>query len=186
MTRGSRINFDLYEKQPGDTDTVFVWWPTGAVAQDVTTHERIRRAVHEKQSRYGQLDMSYLIIIWPKTWMPPTKESIERALYGDLQVHVHPTKGVVATTRASNGVFTSLGPDGPIRTRVSAVGIYDLHYPVDGEHEHEFAIFHNPYAARPLDPDLFPNILQFVPETDESGGITLRWQDGLAAPWWRP
>lgn len=181
---GLSINFDLYEKQDPDIDTVFVWWPTGAVAQTVTTHDRIKMAVHEKQSRYGEPNMPYLILVWPKTWMITIKESIERALYGDSQWHLHPTEGVVAITRASNGVFTSLGPDGPIRTRVSAVGIYDLRFPHRHAHEHRFAIFHNPYAEHPLDAELFPNVPQFVPESDGGAGITIRWRDGLVGPWW--
>lgn len=44
---------------------------------------------------------------------------------------------------------------------------------VEDRHVHLAHIYHNPFALRPLNPDLFPGVPQMVP-----GGKTMRWIDG--------
>lgn len=164
-----------------DEDTIQSWWPTGDVAQDVTTDERIIVAVDEKVSRYGRFDEPYVIAIWPRTMFPPNFRAVYNALYGTLSYTIDLKSGkVTGHTTAPDGAFTrGLKAGKPTCTRVSAVAIYRLHMPDRNHHEHRLSIFHNPYAEYPLPTDAFPGIPQYVVKSRSPTGFGLEWLDGI-------
>ena len=55
-----------------------------ADAEVVAVYQRIKLAISSKATKYGNLDMPYLVVVWPKTNFPALDSQIERALYGGL------------------------------------------------------------------------------------------------------
>lgn len=129
-------------------------------AQTVTIGEQFREGLMEKAGKYGQLNFPYLIVISAETNFPARTKHEFAALFGTIALNLHPD-GQVSETRKPDGLFTLTQNGEPRYKRVSAVLVYRFKWTESG-HEHRIHIFHNPYAAKPIDPGLFPDISQFV------------------------
>lgn len=112
------------------------------------SHKGVRAALCNKATRYGELDLPYLVAI------NVTDEHIDRidimnALFGEefLEIRVNPDSSIHQTPgRKRDGAW--FGPAGPRNTRVSGVVIAnDL---TEWTIHHNPILIHNPYATRPL------------------------------------
>jgi len=121
----------------------------------VKDHIHIRNSINEKSTKYGDLDLPYIIAVNVISYFLDDI-SIENALFGDE---------VITATRNPDGSFEHkpgrkrngswLGPKGPQNTRVSGAVIFD--YLLWGNIEKTISIFwHNPWAKRPLSPGNWP------------------------------
>jgi hypothetical protein len=153
----------------------------GDVAAPVTTHETLADAVDRKVGRYGVLGLPLVVFVQLLTDFPADNFTIRRALFGTQLAHFDHTPGDLiykGTTASRDGIFTSLGAGGqPIRTRLSAVGLYHHAANPPDTHRHELAVFHNPFAAWPLDEHIFQDMPQLVARAR---------RDGLDLDWTRP
>ena len=129
-------------------------------AQTVTIGELFRKGLMEKAGKYGQLDFPYLIALSAETKFPARTKHEFAALFGNIVLNLH-ADGQVSETRKPNGLFTLIQNGEPRYKRVSGVLVYRFKWTESG-HEHRIHIYHNPYAAKPIDPGLFPDISQFV------------------------
>lgn len=146
---------------------VAAWSLTGDIAATVTTHETLYDRIEKKVSRYGKLGRPYIVFVRAETEFPAGQFSIERALYGTMRVHFREgSDGRLETagrTHSRDGIFSGQSREGQaVRTRLSAVGVYQ-HY-TDGAsvNRHELVIYHNPYAALPLSPAVFSGVPQLT------------------------
>jgi hypothetical protein len=173
------LRFDILR-----TDTVGpvvgAWMVTGDTAVMVTTHLTLAEAIDKKVTRYGQLGLPYVVAVQAFTDFPAESRSIRQALFGTEAVTFRYRPGefeYLGTTTHRNGIFSSLGAQGkPIRTRLSAVAFY-RHWS-DGveNHRHELAIFHNPFAAQPLDPTTFEGVPQLLANfSEDHEQVTFGW-----------
>ena len=91
-----------------------------------------------------------------------------------------PQKGMGAVTesRKPNGFFTSIRDGARRHEQVSAVLFYRFKW-LEDDHVHQIHIYHNPFAQRTVNTDLFPGIPQMVPYDDE----TMRWINGEPEPY---
>jgi hypothetical protein len=103
--------------------------------------EHVTKAVESKASRYGQLDLPYLIAV--NVLESFRDDHICNALFGDLTFHVDTASGAMSGTHRPNGAWS-----GRKHTRVSAVLIADNLHPYRAA-QASVAIWHNPWAARP-------------------------------------
>ncbi|HEV8637922.1 MAG TPA: hypothetical protein VG370_27205 [Chloroflexota bacterium] len=156
------------------------WAPTGLVAQNVTTHETLYDRIDKKAARYGELDRPYVVFVRAETEFPLRRFSIERALYGTLRLHygrgADERATLVGRSRSRDGIFTGRGAGGrPVRTRVSAVGVY-RHFS-DGRtiNRHELVIYHNPNARLALDPAVFADVPQLTATNADDGSTDYAW-----------
>lgn len=119
---------------------------------------------------------------------PLTRHGVTSALYGTRKWNLSAPPGEPAQflgeTFARDGIFTSTAKGEPIRTRVSAVAVYDRRDRGDGA-EYELSVMHNPFAARPLSPDVFSDVPQFVERTaPDEETVRLAWVDDVTPTWW--
>jgi len=186
---GFSIDFAVFASDQEDTPVVTVEMMGGPVAQDVTTHESIRDTIDFKASRYGKIGRPYVVALDVQTSFPVTSFSLLRALYGTPQWHFatpsqEPMK-FLGETHMRNGMFTAHNGSGtPIRTRISAVAVYRRTHRVEGETSHEMVICHNPFAANPLNPNIFADLPQLLPVDSDDDNVTLRWADSPPPPDW--
>ncbi|MCH8185949.1 MAG: hypothetical protein IH862_07610 [Chloroflexi bacterium] len=123
-------------------------------AQTVTIALQLRLALEEKATKYGPLDVPYVIAVSTETRFRATSQDEVDALFGDRVWNV-PQRGPVTETRNPNGFFTSHRDDVPTYDRVSAVLVYRFKW-LDEGHEHRIHIYHNPFATKSIAPDSFP------------------------------
>ena len=128
--------------------------------QTITARNQVREALREKASKYGELQLPFVIAVSSEMNFPTwTKHELD-ALFGDRVWNIYPSDQVTET-RKPNGLF-SMTRDGDSRyARVSAVLFYRFKWLNNG-HEHRMHVYHNPYATMPLDPGIFPDVPQFV------------------------
>ena len=141
--------------------------------------QRIRGEIIKKTKKYGDLDIPFVVAVWPK--FTPYNANLDDdfnddsiALLGDeiwgefegrLWVPPGETKGWSAS-RVKNGVFTLQREDGTSRySRLSAVIIYDFRYNyVDVIRHyvpsHSIRVYHNPSAKFPLNGQVFKGVPQ--------------------------
>ncbi len=146
-------------------------------AQRAETGRRMREAIQEKAGKYGKPDMSLVIVVWPETGSYHQDDDDSTALYGD-EVWELPAdhRGELASaseieergigiSREPNGVFTLKRDDGTHRySHVSAVAIYRFLWDLDAPHlgRSSLRVYHNPWAGRPLDINVFQGIPQGI------------------------
>ena len=151
-------------------------------AQDANPGQRMRmrEAIIGKgrTSKYGKLDTSLVIIVWPQTSLySPGPDNDDRiALSGDMDWReVFP--GGFREFSEPNGVFNLKNSDGARRySRISAVGIYLFSWDSRDNPRHELYVYHNPYADHPVSHSVFQGIPQGV--CNISTG-QLEWLDNL-------
>lgn len=128
--------------------------------------KRIRDALEEKAGKYGLIDTPFTIALYVDTMFPAhTKHELD-ALFGDREWLV-PTRGVgdVTERRKPNGFFTSVREGKHNYEDVSSVLFYRFKW-LENTHVHSAHIYHNPFALKPLNPNLFPGVPQMVPDGD--------------------
>ena len=136
--------------------------------------KRIRDALEKKAGKYGSTNMPFVIAVYGAgKFSVQTKHEFD-ALCGDREWLV-PAKGVGKTTerRKPNGFFTSMREGKRCHEDVSAALFYRFKW-LEHTHVHLLHIHHNPFALRPVNPDLFPGVPQMVP--DNAG--SLKWING--------
>jgi hypothetical protein len=148
-------------------------------ARTVTNAQLLREALREKASKYGTLDLPYVIAVSGETWSPMNTKHEVDALFGDRVWNI-PRHGpmTVTQTRNPNGFFTSHRNNVPEYRHVSAVLVYRFKW-LDAGHEHRMHIYHNPFATRAIDPGLFPDIHQLI----RQGETATTWANGEPEPY---
>ena len=142
-------------------------------ARTVSNVQRLRAALREKARKYGPLDSAFLVATYGATEFPLTPEQEVDALFGDRVWHVpRRGSGPVTESRTLNGIFTEMRDGVPRYGDVSALLVYRLRWTAQGP-RHLLHVHHNPLAYRPIDPELFPDVPQFVRD-----GATMRWIHG--------
>jgi len=135
--------------------------------QECKEHEWIRNAIKEKATKYGNLDLPYIIAINVLSIFSNDDHMVMNALFGDERITFYrlPTGGFDnKLTRASNGAFR--GPRGPRNTRVSGVIICNnLLWGNIAKINH--VLWHNPWASFPFNQDLWA-LPQHVPNPDKA------------------
>jgi len=135
--------------------------------QECKEDEWIRNAIKEKATKYGNLDLPYIIAINVLSIFSNDDHMVMDALFGDEGVTFYrlPTGGSDhKLTRASNGAFR--GPHGPQNTRVSGVIICnDLLWGKIAKIN--AVLWHNPWASFPFNQDLWA-LPQHVPNPDKT------------------
>jgi len=152
-------------------------WQFGEIAKSTDNVQPLLDAFKRKASRYGPMDHPYVIALFGQREFPLSRHSVISALYGTLQWNFDDSGDeprFLDESTKHNGAFTSLKDGEPIHTRVSAAAIYVRRDPGTGM-EYHLAVFHNPYAARPLSEDLFVDCPQFIPRGAEAGDVRMSW-----------
>jgi hypothetical protein len=135
--------------------------------QECKEDEWIRNAIKEKATKYGKLDLPYLIAINVLSIFINDDYMVMDALFGDEGVTFCrlPTGGSDhKLTRASNGAFRGL--HGPRHTRVG--GVIICNYLLWGNiPKINPVLWHNPLASFPFNQDLWA-LPQYVPNPDKT------------------
>ncbi len=114
-------------------------------------HVDIRRAIHDKNSKYGALNLPYIIAINViddfgfANW-----RSVNMALFGDFQIIFERGGGKTTQTRARNGVWSPT-----LHTRNSAVMMF-LQLHCHNVSKRKPLLCHNPWTSKKLDEDIWP------------------------------
>jgi len=149
----------LLPKSPDTTERGGVGGMNSGV-NTLTIGKRIRDALEEKAGKYGSIDMPFVIAIYGAGQFPVQTRDEFDALFGDRVWNVHSSRQVTER-RKPNGFFNSVREGKRHHEHVSAVLFYrfkwlqDTHIPVAH-------IYHNPFALRSLNSDLFPGVPQMV------------------------
>jgi len=153
--------------------------PTGvqgfiSQAQNITNAQQLRGALQEKASKYGTLNVPYVIAVSGETWSPMSTRHEVDALFGNRVWNI-PQRGpvIVTETRNRDGFFTVQRNNVPRYGHVSAVLVYRFKWLEEG-HDHRMHVYHNPFATRPINPELFPGFPQFI----RQGETAMRWANG--------
>lgn len=154
------IKVILLPKTPDTTERGGV----GGTISDVhtlTIGKRIRDGLKEKASKYGSIDMPFVIAVsGPGEFPVETRDEFD-ALFGDRVWNVH-SSGQVTERQKPNGFFTSVQEGKRRHEHVSAALFYRFKS-LEHTHVHLLHIYHNPFALRLLNPDVFLGVPQMVP-----------------------
>ena len=127
----------------------------------LTIGKRVRDALEQKADKYGSIDVPFVIAMYGVGEFPVRTRDEVDALFGD-RVWNLPSSGQVTEMRNPNGFFTCLREGKRRHEQVSAVLFYRFKW-LEDSHLHLAHIYHNPFALRPLNPDLVPGVPQMVP-----------------------
>lgn len=175
-----------FEAMPSETDedhVVQVIHLNGGGVRNVTTHESLLKVLRKKAYRYGSFDCPFVIAVGLDMQFPMTGVAVERALFGDLVVHL-PTFRIGPneedtvggrTSRTPTGFFSTLNHQGdPSARQVSAVAIH--RHSLSGGHSiHDLVVLHHPYASCPLPLEVFSDLPQLAWGEAEADEITGSW-----------
>ncbi len=110
----------------------------------------IKNAIKNKASRYGKLDLPYIVCVNATGTIGIDEHEVLNALFGSLAIEYNinaPTPDE-RYVRQKDGIF--LGPTGPQHTRVSAVFVTNVNPGTYRTAEHRLIL--HPAATLPLDP----------------------------------
>ena len=141
---------------------------------EVASVQRLREALEKKSRKYGDLQMPYIIAVSSEPGFYVFTRHEYETLFGDRLWDTprnYPFE--VLGPQKPDGFFTTVREGARRHKHVSAVLVYRMKW-IDDMPRHNFHIYHNPYALRPLDPDLFPSIPQYVIQ-----GAELKWINGV-------
>jgi hypothetical protein len=138
----------------------------------LTIGKRVRDALEQKAGKYGSINLPFIIAIHGAGQFPVKTSDELDALFGDRIWSVH-SGSQVTERRRPNGFFTSEREGGYRHQHVSAVLFYRFKWLGD-THAHMAHIYHNPFASKPLNAELFPGVPQALLDDD---GI-LKWING--------
>jgi len=141
-------------------------------AHELTIGKRVRDALEQKAGKYGSINMPFIIAIHGAGQFPVKTSDELDALFGDRIWNVLSGSQAIEM-RKPNGFFTCEQEGGYRHQDVSAVLFYRFKWLGD-THAHMAHIYHNPYAAKPVNPELFPGLPQALLDDD---GI-LKWING--------
>jgi len=174
----TEIDFEVWPREEAQT-LVEAWGPTAA--QELTTHETIRRRVQHKATKYGELGAPFVIAIWPRLQFPAVEESVMRGLYGTVTlVYSKQDMTLKEVVRQPDGAFNLRVGEQVLNQQVSAVAVH-LERLMGHGWERYWLLYHNPFALRPLSTSVFNTIPQLVFERTP-GGFSGHWLDGVD-PW---
>lgn len=146
-------------------------------AHTLTTGKRIRDALEEKAGKYGSMDVPFVIAIYGAGHFPVLPSDELDALCGD-KIWNEQSHGQFVERRQPNGFFNSVREGKHRHEGVSAVASYRFQL-LAHTHVHLLHIYHNPFAVRPLNPDLFPTVPQMATDSARS----LKWINGEPESW---
>jgi len=126
----------------------------------LTIGKRIRDAIEEKAGKYGSVDMPFVIAVYGAGEFPIQTRDEFDALFGDRVWNVHSSRQVTEK-REPNGFFISVREGKHRYEHVSAVLFYRFKW-LQYSHVQVAHIYHNPFALKPLNPDLFPGVPQMM------------------------
>lgn len=161
----------LFPKSPDTTQPGGVGGTISGVHM-LNIGKRIRDALEKKAGKYGSIDMPFVIAVYGAGEFPVQAEDEFDSLFGDRVRNVH-SSSQVTEKRKPNGFFTSVREGKRRHEHISAVLFYRFKW-LENTHRHLLHIYHNPFALRPLNQDLFLGVPQMVP--DNAG--TLEWING--------
>lgn len=136
----------------------------------------IKRSIKDKASKYGDLDIPYIIAV--NTWnkFGAGEFEVMNALFGELQVNIRVYEGdrdsESSTQRKPNGAW--IGPKGPRNRRVSGLLFANNLNPWNVSRQTPI-LWHNPWAKKELNEKVWP-FPQNIP-SEKSGEYQLK--DGL-------
>ena len=137
---------------------------------EANTGQRMREEIINKASKYGEMNTPFVVALWPQTnlYIPGPSEDDLVALRGD-EVWILKPLGGGSTSFEPNGVFSLKRSDSTHRySHVSAVATYQFKYDVEPPHtgRSTLRVYHNPWAERPLDLDVFQGVSQGIVNRD--------------------
>lgn len=131
----------------------------------VTPHVGIRESIRDKATKYGELDLSYIVAINVIDEFGVDDIDISNALFGEEQVTIiFRGNNVIGQkpNRKPNGAW--YGPNGLQNKRVSAA-LITVNLSPWNIAKVTPSLWHNPWASHPLAPDTWP-LPQLVPGED--------------------
>jgi hypothetical protein len=151
---GARIEGEaivLKYAQTASPKPIALWSPG---ARDMATHQKLRRALKAKASRYGRPRRPYVIAVAVEECCDDLE--VTAALFGDevfgIPFDEAGTGGQPCGHRKQNGFW--IGPHGVQNRRVSAILAVSELFPMVGRARP--TIYHNPWADHPLPTALLP------------------------------
>lgn len=136
------------------------FWDTGL-------SNRIKEVIKEKVSKYGELDLPYLVAVNIIDERGVDRLNIENALFGEFAISLlKQGEKVVGKEfkRKPNGLW--YGPEGPRNRRVSGVIIVINLYPWNLAKVTPI-LWHNPWAKRPFQSKLW-KLPQYIPDENNT------------------
>lgn len=129
---------------------------------NVTATDRLRSVLRKKIKKYGSVkerNASLVVFLYEGDWLHISRESLEWALLGQLQVTFRPGQEEAPISLAPGGLFLP-GPDGrPQNTRLSAV-VYGRRQWHNGAPHATLFVYHHPAARHPLPIEQFSPLPQ--------------------------
>ena len=137
-----------------DTEAPALLASSGPITE-LSTQNRIRAAIDEKASRYGDIETPFVIALWPVPTLVFTERALITGLFGTQRVTITTDSRTGESTgnegRSQDGAFTRVRNGQPMHSQVSAALIFRERWANDERVERRLTVFHNPHAARPID-----------------------------------
>jgi hypothetical protein len=129
---------------------------------NITATDRLRNVLRKKIKKYGSVKeyrSPLVVFLYEGDWLHITRESLEWALLGQLQMTFRPGQEDAPISLAPGGLFLP-GPDGrPQNTRLSAV-VYGRRQWQNGAPHATLFVYHHPAARHPLPLEQFEPLPQ--------------------------
>jgi hypothetical protein len=178
--------FPRSPSQTGDVDVRPIAVTLGDV-RFVDTSGAIRRAVMKKATRYGELDLPFVVAVNSGGGFGVDYDDVTQALFGDdAMAYSMSAAGLVTESarpvRQPNGAWW--GPDGSRNTRVSAC-LMTSRCAAWSIPRASAALYHNPWGGRRYD-SVLCRLTQYVPENrnlDRVDGLSVGELFGLPPDW---
>jgi hypothetical protein len=146
---------------------------------NITATDRLRNVFRKKIKKYGSVNRfgtPLVIFLYAGDWLHISRESVEWALFGQLQMTFRPGQEVAPVSLAPGGLFLP-GPDGrPQNTRLSAA-VYGRRQWHNGIPNATLFVYHHPSARYPLPPDQFEPLPQ-CRSTIRDNNLEQEWTSG--------
>ncbi|WP_143277725.1 hypothetical protein [Bordetella genomosp. 10] len=160
-------------------------WSLGV--RTVNIVEAVKDAAKGKASRYGALDLPFVVAINVEEEFADSSQERD-ALFGDVQYWIprDPEQGEVRPVRIRNGVWN--GPRGPQCTHLSGVWLFRRFDPWHFVARESHLLYLNPWAARPVSASAlrFPHAAVEGTRLVEHPGLRVRELFDLYEEWPEP
>ncbi|HUW83985.1 MAG TPA: hypothetical protein VMZ31_14470 [Phycisphaerae bacterium] len=158
---GANIIVTPFWLKAADTQSTGAVGASSVGVRYMQTDEKLRRTLKRKASRYGTMDVPFVISC--ALHDPPDEIDIHNALFGDEKFTIpYDSRGSLGKpipSREPNGLW--IGPQGVRNTRVSAVLIVADLFPWSVAQQ-EPILYHNPWAEHSLPAD-WVDLTQMLP-----------------------
>ena len=122
-------------------------------AYHVSPGQSVRKAIQDKAHKYGEIDIPFMVMVWPIVEYHFSEDDDLMSLYGDPVVSSG--DGPPRLEYKSNGIFNIMRENGTHRySNISAVGVCHV-----GKTD-SLRIYHNPFAKHSVGIDVFKGIPQ--------------------------